>query len=164
MALLMVENMENGPTVWDEHIWAPKGDPNGEDVQRLPDTLLDDPGFLKALASGHLAVIDPPPEIQERMAALRIGDRSFGRQGREADAHAAVMATIDRRHDRDITAQPCLGPGPRGVPGGCATQVMRRGTDPDQPPLCSTHRSLTDQFARIPEGPGRPAVWTQIPR
>jgi hypothetical protein len=164
VALLLVENKENGPTVWGEHAWAPKGDPNGDDVLRLPDTLLDDPSFLQALASGHLTVIDPPPEVEERMAAMRIGDRSAGRRGRAADATASVMATIDRRHDRDLVAQTCLGPGPRGVPGGCEAQVIRRGTEQDGPPLCGSHRHLADQFVQIQGAAGQAPTWTQVTR
>lgn len=161
MALLLVENQERGPTVWGEHVWAPKDDPDGEDVQRLPDTLLDDPSFLRALASGHLTLLDPSPEVAERMAALRIGDRSGGRRGRAEAATASVLATIDRRHDHDLIGYSCLGPGPRGQAGACAAHVLRRSVDSDGgPPLCARHGHLADQFTLV-RAPGRPATWTQ---
>ncbi len=162
MALLLVENQEKGPTVWADHVWAPKGDPNGDDILRLPDTLLDDPGFLSALAAGHLSLLDPPDDVSERMAQMRIGDRSALRRDRAAGAEESVLATIDRRHDRDLVGYSCLGPGSRGQAGACGTQVLRRNVDADQaPPLCGRHGHLADRFMLV-RAPGRPATWNQV--
>jgi hypothetical protein len=143
---VMVRNNELGPTVLTvgkEHAfeWKGKGDPNGEDVQHLPDTILEDVNFVKALNKGVFTV----EEANEgNLASIARQGESF--RERMAAQQQAAMDSIDQEANNDLVQLDCIGPSPRGN-GACGASVMVKDKNRDQAPaLCSIHESLASQY------------------
>lgn len=71
-----IQNLESGPTVFSdlkENIaieWQGQGDPAGGDVQYVPDSVLENVHFLKAINRGVFLRVDED-EAEERFAAQR---------------------------------------------------------------------------------------------
>lgn len=147
-AVVMCRNMMPGPTVIAadakrnyEIIFAGNEDPQGEDVQSIPNALLATPQFQKALRQGILVVVEGTdnPVIQ---AALAKQTSAF-REKMAADALAA-REVLDSPSDDDILVVTCIGPGSREG-AVCGEQVPVRSKDSaGKPPLCSRHAHLAD--------------------
>lgn len=130
-------------------IWAPSGSPNGEDVQRVPDDLAKDIEFLRALDHGVLTVVDgDDPDV---LVSLQRSSSQYAE--RQARAREASEALLDRRQDRDIVGEACIGPDSRGNDGKCGNQVLMRASERNEtPPLCNIHKGLAPQFYLTQEG------------
>lgn len=100
---VLVRNTESGPAVFSDPAkniaveWQGSGDKNGEDVQHVPDEVLDNVNFLKALQRGIFEVVEASPEVQERL------DRQVSayQQRRAASAQAGEDA-LDRQAERTV--------------------------------------------------------------
>lgn len=126
--------------------WGAKGDPNGDDIQFIPNEVLESVAFRRAVARGVVAIVEDEsdPDVTE---ALTRQVEAFRR--RQDGAREDVEATIDRPTSRDTVSVFCVGPDSRGT-GKCGTPVaMPESKLKDEPPLCSQHSSLSQQF--VPE-------------
>ena len=131
-------------------IFAGSGDPNGEDVQPIPEELLRTPQFVRELRQGVLSVVqgEDNPIVQ---AALQKQSDSF-RARMKADELKA-REVLDAPAQDDMIAVQCIGPGTR-PDTTCEDQIPVRARDKDsQPPLCSRHRDLVDRCVRRGSGP-----------
>lgn len=102
---VLVRNREDGPAVFSDPAnniaveWQGAGDPSGEDVQHVPDVLLEYPNFIKALNRGIFEVVEASPEVQERL------DRQVAAyQSRRASSERAGEAAIDRESERTVAS------------------------------------------------------------
>lgn len=78
--------------------WQPMGDRNGLDIQVVPDAVLENPAFLRAVGLGIFEVVEDDAAIKESVAAQ--AKRYVTSQKIEVDA---LTALIDRSTDgRDI--------------------------------------------------------------
>lgn len=100
---VLVRNTEGGPSVFSDTSkniaieWQGAGDPNGEDVQNVPDEVVDNVNFLKALQRGIFVVEEASPEMQERL------DKQVAAyQQRRASSAQAGEAAIDRTAERSV--------------------------------------------------------------
>lgn len=72
---VLVRNTEKGPTVFSDISkniaieWQGAGDPNGEDVQHVPDEVTDNVNFLKSLQRGIFVIEEASPEMKARLDA-----------------------------------------------------------------------------------------------
>jgi hypothetical protein len=143
--LIFVRNNAAGPTVFSKAdvawkgMWAPAGDSSGRDLLRVPSYLLDDPDFLDSVDRHVLEIED-----------------------------ADDPAVADRRQQRELTGEECVGPGQRGRDAQCGQSVIRpAGERRDRPPLCAVHEGLWQEFALVETGSaGDPAnpkreVWVR---
>lgn len=145
---VMVQNQMPGPTVIAadvkrnyEMIFAGKDDPQGEDVQEVPEELLRTKQFRDALRKGVLAVIEGAdhPVVVAAMAR-----QSSAFQDRIRAEQTAAREVLDAAADNDIVVVNCIGPGPRDG-AVCGEQVPLRDRDQASlPPLCDRHRHLAD--------------------
>lgn len=171
--MLSVRNRETGPTILqlsdrELFIWQPAGAKDGEDVQLMPSTVLDDLRFIRALQHGSIEIEDPDEEVTAHLAKLRVEvTPPLIRDAQRAAALMAVESTIDRRQERDLLAAACVGPGQRGRTGECGTQVISpapaRGA-PQAPPLCKAHEHLAPSLVlvSVPSGDGQTKqIWAQ---
>lgn len=145
---VMVQNMMGGPTVIAadakrnyEMIFAGKDDPQGEDVQEVPEELLRTKQFRDALRKGILAVVqgeDHPVVV----AAMARQTSAF--QQRMAKENLAAREVLDAVSDHDITVVTCIGPGSReGAVCGDMVPVKEKDQN-SRPPLCDRHMHLAD--------------------
>jgi hypothetical protein len=153
--LIFVRNNQQGPTVFSKPdvswrgMWAPAGDPTGKDLLRVPSYLLDDPDFLDSVERGVLEIEDATdPAVAGYLQRHReTNDRMLASQ------RARQEAVLDRRQDRDIAGEHCVGPGQRGRSAECGTSVLRpAAAQKDSPPLCSVHEHLSDQYVLVRAG------------
>jgi hypothetical protein len=149
---VMVQNQMPGPTVIAadvkrsyEMIFAGKGDPQGEDVQEVPEELLRTKQFRDALRKGVLAVIEGEdhPVVVAAMAR-----QSTAFQDRIRAEQTASREVLDSVADNDIVVVTCIGPGPR-TGAVCGDQVPIKDKDQASlPPLCDRHRHLADSCVK----------------
>lgn len=103
---VMVRNREGGPAVFtdrqsDTHIeWAGHGDPEGGDVQEVPDHVLQNTHFNRAKRKGIFEVLDGDKE--------QLGEQAFAQQlaahQERATAEAdAIESTVDRTTEAPIS-------------------------------------------------------------
>jgi len=153
---VMCQNQMSGPTVIAadakrnyEVVFQGKGDPNGEDVQPIPEALLNTIAFRRAISRGVLAVIegaDHPVVVQ----ALSRQTDAFAK--RMAAQNMADREVLDSPAAADITVVNCIGPGSR--PGAvCGDQVPVKAGDTGKPPLCDRHAGLKDRCLKRGDGP-----------
>jgi hypothetical protein len=154
---VMCQNQMSGPTVIAadakrnyETVFAGKDDPDGNDVQPIPDNLLRTISFQRALRQGVLKVIegeDHPVVVQ----AMSRQTTSFRDRMKAQDTAAREM--IDQPSEDDILVVVCIGPGTReGTP--CGEQVPLKAKDAGgRPPLCSRHQQLSDRCVKRGGGP-----------
>lgn len=129
--------------------WQPAGDPNGGDVQVIPDSILLLPAFTRLIARGLVAIEEADDETK---AALGKQTAAFERRMNGAAQQAAEV--IDREENKDILSIPCIGPDSRGT-GTCGDPVpVREKTKDDTPALCSTHTPLAGQYVQHEEQVG----------
>lgn len=145
---VMVANMMAGPTVIAadakrnyEMTFAGKDDPQGEDVQEVPEELLRTKQFRDALRKGVLKVVEGADHPVVVAALARQSD-SFAK--RMAAENLAAREVMDAVADHDITAVNCIGPGSREG-AVCGEMVPLREKDQSsRPPLCDRHIHLSD--------------------
>lgn len=126
--------------------WAALGDPKGDDIQYIPEAVLESVAFKRALARGVVELMpdESDPEVVE---ALSRQVDAFKR--RQAGAQEDVKATIERPTSRDHVSTWCVGPDNRGT-GTCGEAVaISEKLLKDTPPLCPKHKTLEHQY--VPE-------------
>lgn len=154
---VMCRNMMGGPTViasdpkqTHEVTFAGKDDPQGEDVQPIPDELLRSPAFVKAIRQGILKVEqgEENPIIQAAMARQTTAFRD-----RIAADELAARETLESPAGNDMVAVSCIGPGSREGQT-CEEQVpIRADQEGSRPPLCSRHEHLSERCLKRGNGP-----------
>lgn len=105
---VLVRNTETGPSVFSDTAkniaieWQGAGDPDGEDVQNVPDEVIDNVNFLKALQRGIFVVEEASPETKERLAKQvqayqkrrstsdKVGEDALDRQAEKTIAQAVI--------------------------------------------------------------------------
>lgn len=151
---LRVRNCEPNMTVFAKSVdgnivnvrWGPKG--TGDDTMRVPDSLVEDIDFLASLESGTLEVVDAPESIREKV--------TFETNQFRADRIASELRqaeVLDRRQERDILGNTCVGPAPAGRTGACNRQVLQSAkAAKEQPPLCRDHAHLAERYFLVENG------------
>jgi hypothetical protein len=154
---VMCSNQMAGPTIiaGDAHrnyetIFAGKGDPDGNDVQPIPEALLRTIAFQKALRQGILLVVEGEDHPVVQQAMQRQTD-SFRK--RMASQDQAARESIDAPSEDDILVVTCIGPGTSDG-SACGDQVPVKSRDAaSRPPLCDRHRQLSDRCLKRGDGP-----------
>ena len=149
---VMCRNMMAGPTViasdpkqTHEVIFGPKDDPNGEDIQPIPEGVIKSPAFAKAIRQGVLAVVsgEDNPVVQ---AALARQTDAF--QKRMAADNLKARESLDAPSQNDMLVVTCIGPGTREGQV-CEEQVAVRAAEAGlKPPLCSRHEHLAEMAVK----------------
>lgn len=146
---VLVRNLMAGPTTLSDLDkimlkWEGRGDPAGNDVQPVPDAVLETVEFANAVRNQYLEVVDPS-EDTKAILARQVQALTAARQA----SAQAVEATIDRVANRDYITVPCIGPSPRGT-GDCGLPVAVPEKKQDEfPPLCAQHAPLASQCVQI---------------
>ena len=102
---LLVRNNEDGPAVFTDFAnniaieWQSKGDAAGEDIQQVPESMLENPAFTKALNRGIFEVVEGPAEIVERVKNQIAAYRQ--RRG-SADEVEEKTPIVDQRGNKTI--------------------------------------------------------------
>lgn len=146
---VMVRNMMDGPTVLSsdpkgsEFVeWQGKDDPQGGDIQIVPQSITETVAFHKAVQRGILVLENPDdnPEIAE---AIEKQNRAWhDRQQMQAQR---AQESIHRDRNLDSVVLPCVGPGARGAKCGVDVPVKEQ-TKNDRAPLCSQHAHLVHEY------------------
>jgi hypothetical protein len=126
--------------------WAAAGDPSGDDIQYIPEEVLESVAFKRALARGVVKLMEDAsdPEVVE---ALDKQVAAFKRRQEGAREEAAKL--IERPTSRDHVSTWCVGPDNRGT-GVCGEAVaISEKSLKDTPPLCSRHIGLANLY--VPE-------------
>jgi hypothetical protein len=153
---VMCQNQMAGPTVIAgdakrnyEVVFGGKGDPDGNDVQPIPEALLRTIAFQRAISRGVLLVIegDDHPVVQQALA--RAND-SFAKRMKAQDT--ASREVLDSPAQDDIIVVNCIGPGSRKG-AVCGDQVPLSGKDSGKPPLCDRHKGLSGHCVKRGDGP-----------
>ncbi len=154
---VMCQNQMSGPTVIAadakrnyETIFAGKDDPDGNDVQPIPDALLRTISFQQALRKGVLKVIEGEdhPVVVQAMSRQTSAFRD-----RLKAQETAAREVIDSPSEDDILVVVCIGPGSR-EDSPCGEQVPLKAKDAAaRPPLCDRHRQLSDRCVKRGDGP-----------
>lgn len=121
---VLVRNKEGGPAVFSDITnniaieWQGAGDKNGEDLQQVPDALLENVNFLKALNRGVFVVEEASPETralldqqvasyrQRRASSEEAGENAIDRQSERTVATAVITETgkvIDGKAEETTT-------------------------------------------------------------
>ena len=121
--------------------WKAKDDPNGEDVQVIPEVIAKSPAFAKLINKGIVTLLQAPEAYQEAIDKQRA---SF--DARMKGAQAKAEASISEEAKNDMISVPCIGPDSRGA-GQCGNLVpVREKVKDEQPPLCPSHVAMKAQF------------------
>lgn len=143
---VMVRNLMPGPTVIAadakrsyELSFAGRDDPQGADIQEIPEELLRTKQFRDALRKRIFEVVEGAENPLVVQAMARQTDSFAQRMKAES---VAAREVLDQAAQNDITVVSCIGPGPRdGI--ACGEQVPIRDRDSaTAPPLCDRHRHL----------------------
>lgn len=126
-----------------------KGDPDGNDVQPIPDALLRTIQFQRALSRGILVAIEGSDHPVVRQALSRQSD-SFARKMQSQEM--ADREVLDSPAAADIIVVNCIGPGSRQG-AVCGEQVPVRHGENGKPPLCDRHKGLSDHCVKRGDGP-----------
>lgn len=144
---VLVKNVEPGPSVFTDPVtkvqveWQGAGDTNGEDVQQVPDELINNVSFLKAIQRGVFEVVEATDEIKAKLE-----QQTSSWKNRQEEAEKASVDAIDQQANNDLVTVPCIGPNQRGA-GECGEPVpVREKTKDEKPPLCSRHQGLAPQY------------------
>lgn len=126
------------------------GDPDGGDIQLIPDEIARTPAFAKAISQGIFEVIEGEEHEAVKEALARQNDAFWRRARQDKDA---ALATLEAPADNDMIVINCIGPGPR--PGAiCGEEVPVRQREASlNPPLCARHAGLASQCLRRGNGP-----------
>jgi hypothetical protein len=166
-APVMVRNTEGGPTVLSdlrtkEYVeWQGANDPNGGDVQAVPEEFLNNVNFMRAVQRGILVIENPEdnPEIAEAIAK-----QNAAWSARRERAQQTAQESIVEEANNDIVTTQCVGPGSR-PDGKCPNTVsVKEKVKADKPPLCAQHESLAPQYVRSDNVSGDTTshVWTRV--
>lgn len=141
--------------------WQAKDDPNGADMQIVPDTIAQSVPFIRLVQRGIIVIenADENPELDD---AVRRQREAFER--RTSTAKEKAQDSIEQTQDNDMVTLPCIGPDTRGQ-GRCGADVMvRERTKNDKPPLCNVHDGLAAQYVPSEEQVGTSNVrqWTRV--
>lgn len=150
---IVARNLMDGVTVLASDVkgthsveWAAAGSPTGEDIQYIPEPVLESVAFKRALARGVVELLEDESD-PEVVAALDKQVAAFRK--RQMGAQEDVEATIERPTSRDHVSTWCVGPDNRGT-GTCGEPVaISEALLKDVPPLCSRHKDLANRY--IPE-------------
>lgn len=153
---VMCQNQMSGRTVIAadakrnyEVIFEGKNDPDGNDVQPIPEALLRTIQFQRAISRGVIHVIEGSDHPVVR-AALARQTESFAKRMQAQDM--ASREVIDAPAANEITVVNCIGPGSREG-AVCGEQVPVRSGDTGKPPLCDRHGGLSDHCVKRGDGP-----------
>jgi hypothetical protein len=125
-------------------------DPDGGDIQLIPEEIVRTPAFAKAISQGIFEVIEGEENEAVREALTRQNDAFWRRAKQDKDS---AMATLEAPADNDMIVINCIGPGSR--PGAiCGEEVpVRQREAVLNPPLCARHAGLAAQCVRRGTGP-----------
>jgi len=150
-----VRNLKTGPTVFSilegdlkgtQIEWKGKGDPAGEDIQEIPDILLEDIRFRRAMQRGILE------QVTREEAAQAILQQGESARSQQEEWAATAAGSIDQQANNDMVTLSCIGPNGRGS-GLCGAPVAVREIRQDEaPPLCSPHAHLATEFVQETTG------------
>lgn len=153
---IMCANQMLGPTVIAadakrnyEVVFQGKGHPDGEDVQPIPEALLNTIAFRRAISRGVLKVVEGEDHPVVQQALARQSD-AFAR--RMQQQQMADREVLDSPADADIIVVNCIGPGTREG-AVCGEQVPQRHGEAGKPPLCDRHQGLKDRCVKRGDGP-----------
>lgn len=153
---VMCQNQMSGPTVIAadakrnyEVVFGGKDDPDGNDVQPIPDTLLRTIAFQRAISKGVLKVIEGAEHPVVQQALSRQTDAFAKRMKAQQLADREVL---DAPAAADILVVNCIGPGSRKG-AVCGEQVPQRHGESGKPPLCDRHVMLSDRCVKRGDGP-----------
>lgn len=142
-----VRNLQSGPTVFTDRTsdtaieWQGKGDPSGGDIQQVPETVINNVNFMRALNNGILAIEEAEPAIQNALTK-----QAEAWQGRQDGHIQSSIDSIDQKAQNDLISVGCVGPTARGT-GECGLPVpIKEKNLNDRPPLCPMHENLASQF------------------
>ena len=162
---LLVRNTEPNATIYAKDgiviRWGLAGDINGEDVQRVPDSVADDVDFLRSIDRGILVVEDDSdPEIAEK-----ISQQTAAFKVRRVAAQQATDEALERRQDKDLVQVECVGPSRGGKV--CGKPVLVRSAQRNTvPPLCDGHKHYAAQYVASETGSegegGKKVVWARV--
>ena len=162
---LLVRNNEPNATIYARDgiviRWGVAGDPNGEDVQRVPDSLAEDVDFLRSLDRGILSI----DESTDDEIAAKIASQTATFQARRAKAAQATQDSLERRQDKDMVQVACVATTRGGK--ACDKPVLVRNAQRDAaPPLCDGHKHLSSQFIANETGSegegGKKTAWVRV--
>lgn len=150
----LVRNNQAGPSVFtDDRLkqqveWQGSGDPNGLDIQPVPDDMLDSVHFQRAVVRGIFSIEEGTEKADEIFAMHR---REW--EDRQDRANDAGKEALDLVQDKDELVLSCIGP--KGHTGElCGEQVLVKSAKRNEaPPLCAKHQNLKPKF--LPEESGR---------
>lgn len=148
---VVARNLTDGVTVLSSDIkgthtveWGALGDPDGNDVQYIPEEIQKSVAFQKALARGVIAIIgdESDPEVTESLMR-----QVTAYQRRQAGATQEMIDVLEKPKNNDRIMIFCAGPDARGNAGKCGQGVaVIEAQKNDAPPLCSMHKHLAPQF------------------
>lgn len=139
--------------------WQPAGDPNGGDMQIIPDEIVSLPQFTRLVLRGAIVVESADADVSEILERQQAAFDS-----RMSGAAAKAEESIDREEQKDLLQVPCIGPDARGI-GECGNPVpVREKTKDDVPALCSTHSGLAGQYVQHEVQDGTQVVkkWSRV--
>ncbi len=150
---VVARNLMDGITVLSSDVkgthsveWGAMGDPNGDDIQFIPEEIVTSVAFRRALARNIVALIEDESDPEVLTALTRQVD-AFKR--RQEGAKEQVQVTIDKPTANDTVSAFCVGPDSRGN-GKCGVSVpVLEKQLKDTPPLCPQHKNLANQY--VPE-------------
>ena len=154
---VMCRNRMAGPTViasdqksTHEVIFQGAGDPDGNDVQYIPEEILKTPQFARAIRQKIFEVVQGDDNEAVQAALQHQSDAFWGRMEKDKDE---ALASLDQQADNDLISVNCIGPGSRSG-AVCGENVpVRQREAMNLPPLCSRHQSFSDECFRKGTGP-----------
>lgn len=165
MPVVYARNNQAGPTVLSSDPkgthsveWQGKGDPNGGDVQPIPEEVQNTVAYTRALRRGIIVEVSGEEAVDAFDRQRDDWDR------RTAGAASAATSSIEHTTNNDIVATKCIGPDTRGQ-GACGADVTVRDAQKGEvPPLCSRHEELAPQYVPSDEMEGTKIVrkWTRV--
>lgn len=158
MPLMELANRENGPTAFTDdsgksYILGPPGGTAYPETVRVSTEMLEDAGLLSALESGSIQVVNPSDEVAETLSHLRLDERRQTVLARRSEAAQAVELIMDRKRNRDMVGNTCIGPKGVGRSGACGASIIQSSQEVGQvPPLCQAHQHLALMFVATERG------------
>lgn len=143
---VVARNKMAGPTVLSLDVngrlsveWQGSGDPEGRDVQYVPEEIARSVQFRQACERGIIQIEADPAQLLDKQ-------NQAWKTRMEKDAEA-VVEKIDNLPDNDFIGLDCVGPGTR-VGADCGASVPVRAPEVDtRPPLCDRHIQLSGRYA-----------------
>lgn len=141
--------------------WQPAGDPNGGDIQVVPETIANLVAFLRLEQRGIIVRVDSAADAVFGEAVTK---QNAAFEQRAGGAAAQTEQVMDPEAKNDLLSLPCVGPDSRGQ-GRCGVEVpVREATKDERPPLCNSHEHLAPQYVPMQEQEGTATVtkWTRV--